>query len=201
MNGLVRNLALSVVLPLVVIQWQLRSGASPLQALTFAALFPVLEMVIEVAQTKRVGIIAIVALVGIVSGLGLAYATGNAAFALLKDSVFTGLYGLAFLGSLLTEKPLIYRLNLELAGTNPAARAEAAALWERAPVRRSMRLMTLVWGIGLIVEALARVVAVSTLPIASATALSPVIQVVIFGALTLWTILFVRAKRRASAPA
>lgn len=196
MKGLIRIVGLSVVVPLVVIQWQLRSGAQPLQAIALAALFPLLEMTIEAVQAKRVGIIAIVSLVGVLSGLGLSYATGNAAFALLKDSLFTGMFGVVFLGSLLTGKPLIYRLNLDLAGTNPVARSSAEALWERPSARRHMRLLTLVWGVGLIVEALARLLAVATLPIVTATALSPVIQFTAFGLLALLTVLFVREQRR-----
>jgi intracellular septation protein A len=190
MMGLIRMIGLSVVLPLLVIQWQLRIGASPLKAL---------EMIIEAVQAKRVGIIAIVSLVGVVAGLGLSYVTGNAAFALLKDSVFTGLFGIVFLGSLLTEKPLIYRLNIDLAGTSAAARAAAEALWERPSARQHLRLLTLVWGMGLIFEAVARLFAVATLPIATATALSPVIQFTVFGALALVTVLFVRVQRRRAA--
>jgi hypothetical protein len=201
MSSLIRIIGLSIVLPLIVIQWQLRSGASPLTAIAFAALFPVLEMIIEAVQSRHVGIIAIVSLVGILSGLGLGYVTGNAAFALLKDSVFTGLFGIVFLASLLTGKPLIYRLNLDLAGSNSAARAAAEALWEKPSARRHMRLLTVVWGIGLLLESVARLIAVATLPIVSATALSPVIQATAFGVLGLSTALFARAQRRRSADA
>jgi intracellular septation protein A len=199
MTGLIRMFGLSIVLPLVVIQWQLHRGAPPLEALGLAAFFPVLEMIIEAIQTKRVGIIALVALIGIASGLGAAYVTGNVAFALLKDSVFTGAFGVVFLGSQLTEKPHIYRLNLDIAGTKASARAAAEALWERPSARRNMRLMTITWGIGLIAEAVARVIAVVMLPAVTATAVSPVIQVVFFGGLILWTILFSRRAQRAAA--
>jgi hypothetical protein len=198
MNGLIRLIGLSVVLPLLVIHWQLRSGASPLQAIALAALSPALEILLEAVQAKRVGIIAIVSLVGILSGLGLSYATGNAAFALLKDSVFTGIFGVVFLGSLFTAKPLIYRLYVDLAGTNPSARASAEASWEKPSARQHMRLLTLLWGIGLILEASARLIAVATLPIVTATALSPIIQCIVFGVLALLTALFARARQRAS---
>ena len=197
MSGLLRIVGLSVVLPLLVIQWQLRSGAPPLQAIALAAIFPILEMILEAVQTKRVGLIAIISLIGILSGLGLGYITGNAAFALLKDSVFTGMFGVAFLVSLLSEKPLIYRFNLDLAGANAAKRAAAEALWQQPSARRHMRTLTLVWGIGLILEALVRLVAVATLPIVTATALSPFIQLIAFGALAIVTVVFARRGARA----
>ena len=132
-NSLYRTLGLSLVLPLIAIQVLLHRGVSPIIALGAATVFPLAEMVYEIVQTKRVGVIAIVSLAGIVVGFGLSFATGNAIFALLKDSLLTGVFGLLFLGSLLTSRPLIYRLNLDLAGSNPTALAAAEALWSARP--------------------------------------------------------------------
>jgi hypothetical protein len=173
-------------------------------ALAVAAIFPLGEMAYEGVQTKRVGVIAGVSFIGIAVGFALSFATGNAIFALLKDSFFTGVFGLLFLASLATPRPLIYRLNLDLAGADTAARAASAALWERPAARRVFRLMTLVWGVGLLLEAGTRVGAAFALPIASATALSPLIAIVAIGGLLAWTVLYTRAQRaaatRASAP-
>ena len=198
-SGLYRTLGVSLVLPLIAIQVLLRHGVSPLIALAVATVFPLGEMVYEAVKTKRVGIIAIVSLIGIVTGFGLSFATGNAIFALLKDSLFTCVFGLLFLGSLATPRPLNYRLNLDLAGADPAARAASEALWERPAARRAFRLITLVWGAGLLIEAGARVVIAMILPIAMATAASPVISVVAIGSILAWTVLYTRARRAAAA--
>jgi hypothetical protein len=200
-RGLYRTLGVSLVIPLIVIQVLLHLGVTPLIALAVAALFPLGETIYEALTVKRVGLIAIVSLVGLVAGFGLSFATGNAIFALLKDSLLTGVFGLLFLGSLLTSRPLIYRLNLDLAGTNPTALAAAEALWERPAARRAFQLITVVWGVGLLLDAGARVVAVLTLPLASATSLSPIISVVCIGAILVWTVRYVRARRAAAAAA
>ncbi len=105
------------------------------------------------------------------------------------------------MGSLLTPRPLIYRLNLDLAGNNPAARAASEELWSRPGAPRVFRLITVVWGAGLIFEAAVRVVAALTLPIATATALSPIIAVVCIGGILVWTVLYVRYVRRVRATA
>lgn len=198
-NSLYRTLGVSLVLPLIAIQALLHRGVSPVIALAIAAIFPLGEMVYEATQTKRLGVIAIVSFIGIVVGFGLSFATGDAIFALLKDSLFTCVFGLLFLGSLATARPLIYRLNLDLAGADPVARAASEALWERPAARQAFRLMTLVWGMGLLFEAVARVVVAFTLPLASATAASPVIAVVVIGCLLAWTVLYARARRAAAA--
>ncbi len=200
-NSLYRTLGLSLVFPLIAIQLMLHRGASPIVALGVAAVFPLVEMVYEIVQTKRVGVIAIVSLAGIIVGFGLSFATGNAIFALLKDSVFTAVFGLVFLGSLLTARPLIYRLSLDMAGADPQARAASEALWERPEARHSFRQITLVWGLGLLLEAGARVVAAIMLPIATATSVSPIISVVVIGAILLWTVRYAKARRAAAARA
>jgi hypothetical protein len=200
-SGLYRTLGVSLVIPLIVIQVLLHLGATPLIAIAAATVFPLGEMVYEAVTVKRIGLIAIVSLVGIVAGFGLSFATGNAIFALLKDSLLTAVFGLLFLGSLLTARPLIYRLNLDLAGTDTAARAAAEALWERPAARQAFRLITLVWGLGLVLEAAARVVAALTLPIATATSLSPMIAVFCIGGILVWTVRYARARRAAAAGA
>jgi hypothetical protein len=197
-SGLYRTLGLSLVLPLIVIQVLLHRGVSPVYALAAATVFPLGEMAYEAVHVKRIGLIAIVSLVGIVAGFGLSFATGNAIFALLKDSLFTAVFGVLFLGSLATPRPLIYRLNLDLAGTDPAARAASEALWARPAARHAFKLITLVWGAGLLLEAAVRVVVALSLPIATATSLSPVIAVVVIGGILVWTVRYVRARRAAA---
>ena len=59
--------------------------------------------------------------------------------------------------------------------------------------------MTLVWGVGLLLEAITRVVVVFTLPLAAATSASPIIAVVFIGGLLLWTVRYAKARRAAAA--
>lgn len=195
-GGLYRTLGVSLVIPLIVIQVLLHRGVPPVYALAAASVFPLGEMVYEALTSKKIGLIAIVAFTGIVVGFGLSFATGNAIYALLKDSLFTTVFGLLFLGSLLTPRPLIYRLNLDFTAGNPAARAAAEEQWSRPGAPPVFRLITLVWGAGLVFEAAVRVVVAITLPIATATALSPIIAVVCIGGILVWTVLFVRYVRR-----
>jgi hypothetical protein len=200
-GGLYRTLGVSLVLPLIVIQVLLHRGVPPVYALAAATIFPLGEMVYEAVTSKRIGLIAIVSFTGIVVGFGLSFATGNAIYALLKDSLFTTVFGLLFLGSLLTPRPLIYRLSLDFAGTSPEARAAAEDVWSRPGAPRVFRLITLVWGVGLVFEAAVRVVAALTLPIATATAASPIIAVVCIGGILVWTVGYVRYVRRVRAGA
>jgi hypothetical protein len=190
-----RTLLLSIVLPLIAIQLLLHWGVAPVTALAIATIFPLIEMAFEFAQAKRIGVIAIVSLAGIVTGFALSFITGKGIFAVLKDSAFTFAFGILFLGSLLTPRPLIYTLNLDLAGGDATARAEGVALWEKPRARRAFRLLTIVWGIGLMLDALIRVAVTLSVPLATAAALSPIISLVVIGGLIVWNIAYVRAQR------
>jgi hypothetical protein len=194
---LYRQLGLTVVAPLAAVEVLLHRGAPATTAYAVAAIFPLAEIGWE-ARVGRIGLLPAISLVAIVAGLALAFVTGDARFAILKDSVFTFVFGLVFLGSLAAPRPLIFRLNQDLAADD-AARAGFAAIWERPAGRRAFRLMTLVWGVGLVAEALARVVLVLALPLGTAAALSPVLPVIVLGGLTLWTVRYARARRRAAA--
>jgi len=152
-------------------------------------------------RKRRIEFIALVSLISIIVGLAASFLTGNAVFAIVKDSLTTSIFGLFFLGSLLTPRPLIYRLSLQFAGDDPAAIAQTEGLWERPAARHIFRLLTIVWGVGLLLEATVRVIAALTLPSTTAAALSPVIALVAVAGLTVWTVLFTRAQQRRAAAA
>lgn len=197
-GGLYRQLGLTVVGPLAAVEVLLHRGVAPATAYAVAAVFPLVEIGWEAVGARRVGILPAISLLAIVAGLGLTFATGDARFAILKDSVFTLVFGLVFLGSLARPRPLIFRLNQDLAADD-AARAGFEAIWERPDGRRAFRLLTLVWGVGLVGEAVARVICVLVLPLGTAAALSPVLPLVAIGGLTVWTVRYSRARRRAAA--
>jgi len=199
-----RTLLLSIIIPLVAIQLLLHMGVAPTPALAIATIFPLIEIALEAIQTKRLGIVAGVSLAGMVTGFALTLVTGNGLFAVLKDSVFTFVFGAIFIISLWTSRPLIYRLNLEMDGASADQRARNTELWNSPVARRTFRIMTLVWGLGLLLEAATRVVTTLNLPLATATAISPFIGVAAIGALALWTFVYARQVRRryaAGAPA
>lgn len=191
-SSLYQMLALDIVLPLIAVQAMLRAGQSPIAALSLAALFPLADTLIGIIRSRRVSIIGAVSLAAILTGLGLAFMTGNALFAILKDSAFTLVFALIFLGSLASSRPLVFRLNQQMVGDAGAAFFDRA--WEEYPsVRRAFRRMTIVWGLGLLTEAGLRVIASFTLPVAIAASLSPWIAFVCIGGLIVWTVRFARA--------
>lgn len=138
-------------------------------------------------------------------GLILSFLTGDDRFLLVKDSFGTAAAGLAFLGSCLVGRPLIYYAAQRLAAPTPRGREEWEARWATsAPFRRTFVVLSAVWGIGLVVEAVVRVVLVYLLPVDVMAGLSSVLSIAAFALLITWNMWYVRraqARGRAAAAA
>lgn len=196
-GALYRSLIVSVALPLIVVQVLLRRGVPAVEALAIAAIFPFADTVIGLVRARRIDPIAALSLIALVAGLATSGLSGNPAFAVAKDSLFTTVFGLVFLGSLLASRPLIFQLGRQYAtGDDPAAIAAWDARWERPLFRRTIRIMTAVWGCALLVEAVLRIVAAFALPVATSTIVSHVLQIGIVGGLFVWTSAYAKAVRR-----
>ncbi|MBV9313626.1 MAG: hypothetical protein JO100_07685 [Pseudonocardia sp.] len=125
------------------------------------------------------------------AGFALTFVTGDARFMLVKDSFITALAGLVFLVSCLVRRPLNYYAALRLAGPDGAAKLRARA--ESMPeVRHRFLVMGLVWGVGLLVEASARVPLIYLLSLDVAVGVSTVLQIAAYSLLIGWTVRYVK---------
>jgi hypothetical protein len=194
---LLRTLIVSVALPLIAVQLLLRRDVPPVEALAIAAIFPLAEALLGLVRARRADPIAMLSLLAILLGLATSGLTNNPAFAVAKESLFTTVFGLLFLGSLLTSRPLIFRLGRQYStGGDPAEIAAWDARWEHPLFRRTIRIMTAVWGCALLFEALVRIVVAFALPVATSTIVSPAVAVGVLTGLFVWTGAYGRAVRR-----
>lgn len=200
--GLYRSLAINVGLPFVVVQVLLHRGTPAVTALAIAAVFPFVDSIVGIARQRRFDPIAVLSLLAILIGIGSSGLSGNPAFAVAKESLFTGVFGIVFLASLWAKRPMIFTLGKQFStGGDPAAVAAWEARWEIPGFRRVIRRMTAVWGCGLLLEALARVVLAFALPVGISTVLSPLLGVAVIVGLIAWTTAYIRLVRRRLAAA
>ncbi len=199
-TALYRSLAINVVVPLIVAQWLLHHGRSPVVALGIAALFPLGDGIVS-ALRRRIDVLGVASLAALVVGIALSFVTGNAVFAIAKESLFTGLFGIAFLVSLALSRPLIFHLGRQFnTAGDPAAQAAWDANWSNPGFRRVLRLLTAVWGLGLLTEAVLRVGLALVLTPAVAIVVSPVLGIGSIGLLIVWTTAYAaRARWRTAA--
>jgi hypothetical protein len=127
--------------------------------------------------------------------LGLSFLTGDAHFLLLKDSIGTSVVGAIFLVSTVFGKPVIFHAARRFRATSPEKAQEWDQRWQTVPAfRHTFRTMSVVWGCGLLLEAMIRVPLVYLLPIDVMAGLGQIFGFLFIGPLFVWS--FWYGKRR-----
>ncbi|TBO57931.1 hypothetical protein EYS09_20090 [Streptomyces kasugaensis] len=178
-NGpLLQSLGLNVAAPLAVFYGLRAAGVGLWWAVLASAVPPVLEALLTVVRERRVGALGILVLAMVALGAVLSAISGSPRFMFAKDGWMTGVVGLAFLATL-RGQPIIYRIVSSVA--RGERRAQVAGQWQNSPsFRHLMRRLTVVWGIGLLLDSVVRVVLAYTLPIDSVMVVTTLQYVVLF---------------------
>lgn len=192
-NGwsLATTVVVNVVAPYV-IYVLLEDHTSHFSALLYSSIPPLLQSVASVIRRRRIDTMAALVLSGIALSLLLIALGGSARLLLVRESLLTGVFGIVFLASLLLPRPLIFYLarQNDLVGTGGHDFFERR--WQNASFRRAMRLITVLWGAGLLVEAAVRTVMAETMSIARFLLISPFAQFAIMAVLAGLTVIYVR---------
>jgi hypothetical protein len=172
------------------------AGFSTVSALVLSGVFPAAGVTIGIAAHRRVDALGVLVLASIAVAAVLGLVSHNARLVLDEGSVVTGVFGVICLGSLATPKPLMYRLAVEFIGPDTPQGQEFTGLWQYPEFRRVFRVITIVWGIGYLAEAVARVIIVQNTSTGTALAISKVMPYAVAGVLTAWTVGYGRYQKR-----
>jgi hypothetical protein len=182
--------------PLIAYNLLRSAGFSAVTALVLSGVFPAAGVIIGIIQHRRVDALGVLVLAGIAVGAVLGLVSHNARLVLGEGSVPTAVFGLICLGSLGTPKPLMYRLAVEFIGPDTPKGQEFTGLWQYAEFRRVFRVVTTVWGIGYLAEAVARVVIVQNTSTGTALGISKVLPYAVAAVLIAWTLGYGRYQKR-----
>lgn len=198
----IRSIILSVVLNGVIpflIYWCLThfTSVSQFVALVASGIPSLIESIVGIILRRRIDFLAGIVLTGIGVGLIITFLGGNPKIFLIRESFFTVAFGLAFLVSLLLPKPLMFYIARHFASGNDAASlANFNASWQHERFRHFFRVMSAVWGAGLLLEAVVRVSLILTLSVEQFLAISPFVLYGIIAALFIWTFRYGRTSRQ-----
>lgn len=195
--GVVLEAAVNFLLPYLIYSYA-APHVGDVRALIASSGPPLVWSVVEFIRRRKLDAVSILVLAGIVLSLMAFFGGGGARMLQLREKLVTGVVGLAFLLSAAIGRPLIYQLaraGMERRGSDEAERMRSLA---NDPLfRRSMTIMTLVWGFGLILDVAIAAVLVFTLSIKAYMIVNPIEGYVLMGALALWTFWYSRrAKAR-----
>ena len=185
--GLIRTTLLDIGLPLLVYYGLHAVGISDYPALLAGTVVAGLRVAFVALRNRRLDGFAAFLMTVFAVGLALSFATGDVRFMLAKDSVGTAVAGLIFLGTCVVGRPISFYAAQRFSTSTTRTRTWWATIWETSPVfRRRFRVMSIVWGIGLLVEALVRIPLIYLLPVHVMVGLSTVLQVTAFTLLITW---------------
>jgi hypothetical protein len=193
-KAMIRGLAWDVGLPVAAYYVLHALGASDWVALLTATCLAGLRVVWGVVRERALNPFAAVMLIVFGLGLLLSFATGDARFLLVVKSLTTGVVGLFFLVTAVRgRRPLTLAAQQSW---SPESADELAREYATNPhVRRGHRLCSTVWGLGLLGEALLRVVIVYLLPLDVAVGASSALLVVAIAGLLFWNARYVARAR------
>ncbi|MDX2548819.1 VC0807 family protein [Streptomyces sp. WI04-05B] len=154
-------------------------GMSAVAALGWSSAVPAVRTGWSVVRRRTVNAMAALILVVNVAGVLLSFVAGDARLMLVKDSGISSVIGIGVLVSVRLGRPMMTE------GMKPfllRGDAERAAAWERlvsgsARFRRAERTFSVVWGVVLLGECVARIVGVYVLSVDTMVWLGTVVMV------------------------
>ncbi|WP_405876770.1 hypothetical protein OG747_46585 [Streptomyces sp. NBC_01384] len=167
--GLVITVACDIVLPVGLYYVLRAAGSGEITSLLVSGSAPALHSLYSAARHRKLDAIGVFTVVLLVVSAVASLLTASPRVVLARNSLFTALAGVWLLVTLFTARPFTYQaLKALLPG-----RADALDnLWEQDfAFRRIWRILTVVWGVGLIADALLRLVMAYTLPVDTVPAL------------------------------
>ena len=191
---------INFILPFVIYNYA-EAKLGEVRALLASSAPPILWSMVGFARHRRLDALSLLVVSGIALSLLAMLGGGGARFLQLREKLVTGVIGLVFLGSALIGKPLIYELaRASMRRKSEGEAQQFEALQVHAGFRRTMTVMTLVWGLGLLADVAVSVMLVFALSIREYLIVNPILGYGTMGALSLWSFLYgQRAKRRGEA--
>jgi intracellular septation protein A len=182
----------------VAVYYVLRAaGTAQVTALIASGILPAIGVTISVIRHRRIDAIGLLALLGIVAGTIAGLVSHSARLVLMEGSVPTAVFGLTCLGSLLTSRPLMYRIGVQTRGEDTPGGRRLQVLWAQPAGQRAFRVITLVWGVTFLAEAAARVLIVEAVSGGNALLIVKVMPYVVLFGLIRWMAFYTRQLREA----
>ncbi|MFJ7726776.1 VC0807 family protein [Neobacillus sp. NPDC097160] len=189
---IVISLVINGAIPVVVYNL-LTNYYSSFVSLLIATLIPLADNLYHIVKYKKADAFGLFMLTGFILSLLAFVLGGNEQLILLRESMVTGLLGLIFIASLFFSKPLIYHFAIKFSAADAAEqKGKFQKNWEIPYFRTVLRIMTAIWGIALLGEAVVKIILVYELSISTFLAVSQLIFYSVIGAAILFTVVYRR---------
>lgn len=147
----------NIVLPIVTYFAVTASGVADVPALLISGGWPALEIAYTVRKQHHVDEFSVFVILGIIAGVATTAVSDDARAAFLKESITSGIVGVAFLVTLFAGRPLTFYLGRRFATDGSKAQRDWwNGLWRHPRFRLVQRRLGAAWGLALLIEAVGR---------------------------------------------
>ena len=163
------------------------------EGLIVAGSVSVVWILIQFVRKRQIDFVGAIVLFGFLVGVVSSTLLGGNAYVLkVRDAFFTALFGIACIVTIYThDRPALFYVSRYLsAGNDPAKVAAYNQLHEIPTARHVFRVLSVVWGIGLVIEATARMTLAEALHTSTYVAVSPFITAIVIGSLFAFTVVY-----------
>jgi hypothetical protein len=159
------RVAAGLALP-TLLYYVLRAAGMPVYgSLLVSTLVSAAPGLVTLARERRVDGLSAYFTAMVLGALVISLIPGATRFLLAKEAVLTAVTGVWFLASVRAERPLVYLFTRPVLQGRLRWPRDWDAVWEQAPrLRRMWRVSSVIWGVGLLVDAAVRVLMAWTLP-------------------------------------
>ncbi|MFI9366161.1 VC0807 family protein [Kitasatospora sp. NPDC053057] len=167
-GALITGLLLDAGLPLLIFYGLRQQNVGVVTASLASGVLPALRTFYVMQKERRVDVVALFMVSTLILGGILGALTGDPRLMFAKDGWITGMIGLWLLITLMMRRPFFLHAgkNIALTKTGPESAEQWERRWDTEPAfRRGLRVLTAVFGVGLLLDAGVRVLIAYTVPI------------------------------------
>jgi hypothetical protein len=191
-RAIVVNLAINLVAPLALFYGLRAAGMDQWLALVLGAIPPTAHAVHGVVVRRKIDALALFTLSILGLSVATSFVTGSPRFLLAKDGWMTAVAGLWILATLV-RTPFLQQFLLSF--TKGEQHERFVVSWRDSPTyRHVMRMATVMWGAGLVLDAGVRFVLAYGLPVDQVPLISTLQYLVVYAALEIGSRLYLRRK-------
>jgi hypothetical protein len=164
-------------------------------ALILAGAVSATWILVAFVRRRTVDVIGVAVLLGFAAGVTTSLLFGGNDYMLkVRDGFFTLLFGVACIVTLYTsDRPAFFYVSRYFSAGNDPAKVSVFDRLHDAPLgRHTFRTLSVVWGVGLVVDATSRLSLAEMLPTGTFIAVSPFITGSVLGSLVVFTVVYTR---------
>lgn len=178
-KSIIISILINAILPLITYKILINHIPS-ITALIISTTIPIIDNIYHIIKEKKIDIFASLIILGFIVGIISMLFGGSQKLLLIRQSYITAVIGILFLTSMFFPKPMIYYLAKKFINSQDKYvknnKSTIDEKWKNPHFRFSMKFLTFIWGICLVLEAVCNISLVFILSVSKYMLISPLVS-------------------------